>query len=276
MRKLIYFFFFAVVLILASCTYYQFHLESRSTVENKQPQGISVEEAPDFKAIKNLAQRKHAFFSYLKPGIRYENQRTQKERDFLLNSRKGIESGQLSQAEVQQLAELSLLYSVKIPVEGPDLVWLDRMLHKVDVLPEALVLIQAANESAWGTSRFAREANNYFGQWCYQKGCGLVPLARETGMTHEVAKFKSVQESIHRYFINVNRNRAYRELRNIRYQLRNEGEDLFSNQSAIQLTNGLTKYSERGVDYVKSLQAMVRHNQKYWEDAPEEAPKTVK
>ncbi|MDW6092939.1 glucosaminidase domain-containing protein [Vibrio rhizosphaerae] len=267
MRKLIYFFFSVVVLVLVSCTYYQLHIEAgRSTVESKQPQGIPVATAPNFKAFKTVEQKKHAFFHYLRPGIEYENHRTQKERDFLLNSKEDITSGSLSQAEIEQLAELSSLYSVKIPVEGPDLEWLDKMLHKVDVLPEALVLIQAANESAWGTSRFAKEGNNYFGQWCYQKGCGLVPLARGEGMAHEVAKFKSVQQSIHRYFINVNRNLAYRQLREIRYQLRSEGQDLLSTESAMQLTNGLTKYSERGAAYVKSLQTMIRHNQQYLQD----------
>ncbi|SHF18076.1 glucosaminidase domain-containing protein [Vibrio gazogenes] len=267
MRKLIYFFFSVVVLILVSCTYYQLQIEERrSTREGKQPQGIPVATAPKFKAFKNIEQRKHAFFHYLKPGIKYENHRVQKERDFLLNTKEDIKSGSLSQAEIEQLAELSSLYSVKIPVEGPNLKWLDKMLYKVDVLPEALVLIQAANESAWGTSRFAREANNYFGQWCYQKGCGLVPLARGEGMAHEVAKFKSVQQSIHRYFINVNRNLAYRKLREIRYQLRAKGQDLLSLESAMQLTNGLTKYSERGEAYVKSLQTMIRHNQKYLQD----------
>ncbi|WNJ95168.1 glucosaminidase domain-containing protein [Vibrio ruber] len=267
MRKLIYFFFSVVVLILVSCTYYQLHIEeSRSTIEDKEPQGIPVAKAPDFKAFKRIEQKKRAFFDYLRPGIEYENSRTRKEREFLLNSKADIESGSLSQAEVEQLGELSMLYSVKIPVEGPDAEWLDKMLHKVDVLPEALVLIQAANESAWGTSRFAKDANNYFGQWCYQKGCGLVPLARGEGMAHEVAKFKSVQQSIHRYFININRNLAYRKLREIRYQLRAEGKDLSSPESAMQLTNGLTKYSERGMAYVKSLQAMIRHNQQYLQD----------
>lgn len=33
-------------------------------------------------------------------------------------------------------------------------------------------------------------------------------------MIHEVAKFTSVQESIEGYFMNVNRNKAYEELRN--------------------------------------------------------------
>ncbi len=83
-------------------------------------------------------------------------------------------------------------------------------------------------------------------------------------MTHEVAKFKSVQESIHRYFMNVNRNAAYYDLRKIRYDLRKEQSDLLSVETAVALTNGLLKYSERGEDYVSDLQTMIRHNEKYW------------
>ncbi len=83
-------------------------------------------------------------------------------------------------------------------------------------------------------------------------------------MTHEVAKFSSVQESIHRYFMNVNRNNAYFDLREIRFELREDGADLLSTASAMEMSNGLLKYSERGKDYVQDLQAMIRHNEKYW------------
>ena len=66
--------------------------------------------------------------------------------------------------------------------------------------------------------------------------------------------------------MNVNRNRAYEELREIRYQRHLRGESLTDTDAAIALTNGLLKYSERGEAYVKDLQAMIRHNQAFWED----------
>jgi Bax protein len=139
------------------------------------------------------------------------------------------------------------------------------MLSRVNVLPKALVLTQAANESAWGTSRFATKANNYFGHWCYTKGCGLVPRQRNEGSSHEVATFSSSQESVHRYFMNLNRNRAYADLRAIRAKLAAQGDNLLTTASATELTNGLLKYSERGSDYVTDLQAMIRHNEVYWQ-----------
>lgn len=42
------------------------------------------------------------------------------------------------------------LYSLPVPSSGLDQSWLTEMLNRVNVLPEALVLTQAANESAWG------------------------------------------------------------------------------------------------------------------------------
>ena len=53
--------------------------------------------------------------------------------------------------------------------------WFNEMLKRVDIIPISLVLAQAANESSWGESRFAKKGNNYFGMWCYTPKCGIVP-----------------------------------------------------------------------------------------------------
>ena len=218
---------------------------------------------PNFAAIEDTNAKKKAFFDYLRPSINLENRRISKERAFL----KSLADKKVTNADSEDKAyanRLAKLYSLPLPTAGINDVWLNEMLSRVNVLPEALVLTQAANESAWGTSRFATAANNYFGHWCYSKGCGLVPLQRNEGSTHEVAKFSSSQESVHRYFMNLNRNKAYQDLRAIRAQLDEQGEDLLTFGAATELTQGLLKYSERGADYVTDLQAMIRHNKVYW------------
>ncbi|ROR26980.1 glucosaminidase domain-containing protein [Vibrio crassostreae] len=218
---------------------------------------------PNFAAIEDVNEKKDTFFSFLRPSINIENKRITKERAFLT---KLSESGlnKIDSEDASYAKRLGKLYSLPVPSEGLDLAWLTEMLNRVNVLPEALVLTQAANESAWGTSRFATKANNYFGHWCYTKGCGLVPLQRNEGSSHEVATFSSSQESVHRYFMNLNRNRAYADLRAIRAKLAAQGDDLLTTETATELTNGLLKYSERGSDYVTDLQAMIRHNELYW------------
>ncbi|MFM9673737.1 glucosaminidase domain-containing protein, partial [Streptomyces galilaeus] len=81
-------------------------------------------------------------------------------------------------------------------------------LRRVDIIPKELALMQAANESAWGTSRFARIGLNFFGQWCYSQGCGMIPNRRNSGAAHEVAAFKSVRDAVSSYFKNINTHAA--------------------------------------------------------------------
>ena len=262
--------------LIASCSFYSYEKnEAQERERIKQTQtteqsisfdGHSVGQAPDFSAITNVTAKKQAFFDYMRPGIAFENQRILNERRRLDKIQVNFQADRLSNDDESYAKQLGKLYNVDLDSNGISQQWLDQMFHRIDVIPEALVLVQGANESAWGTSRFATQANNYFGQWCYSSGCGLVPLQRGEGMTHEVEKFSSVQQSIQGYFMNVNRNRAYEELREIRYQRHLRGESLTDINAAIALTNGLLKYSERGEAYVKDLQMMIRHNQAFWED----------
>ncbi|MDV7104345.1 glucosaminidase domain-containing protein [Vibrio sp. TH_r3] len=236
-----------------------------SSVVNRDSTSTHVlGDAPDFTAITDVNDKKASFFDYLTPSIAAENQRVEQEREKLIAIEKAFQADKIDGSDKKYAAKIADKYNAPLPKDGVTQIWLDEMLMKVNVLPKALVLTQAANESAWGTSRFAIEANNYFGQWCYQENCGLVPLKRVEGATHEVAKFSSVSESVHGYFMNVNRNAAYADLRKIRAQLSAQEEDLLSQATAHKLTKGLLRYSERGQDYVNDLQSMIRANAQYW------------
>ncbi|MDX1301781.1 glucosaminidase domain-containing protein [Photobacterium sp.] len=216
---------------------------------------------PDFAVIEDVNQKKQSFFDHLRPAVVQENKRVSEERDFLLKlkskaeSEKAIDSKQLVYA-----TKLGNMYQLPLNSDSVTNDWLSLMLLRVDVLPEELVLSQAANESAWGTSRFAVDGNNYFGQWCYREGCGLVPASRTEGFTHEVAVFDSAYQSVNAYFMNLNRNNAYTELRQIRAEQRTAGQTI----TGTKLAEGLSRYSERGHEYIDEIQSMIRHNNKYW------------
>lgn len=60
--------------------------------------------------------------------------------------------------------------------------------------------------------------------------------------------------------MNVNRNRAYADLRDIRAAQRRTGQMI----EGTKLAEGLSRYSERGQAYVDEIQSMIRHNNKYW------------
>ena len=120
----------------------------------------------------------------------------------------------------------------------------------------SLALAQSANESAWGTSRFALKANNLFGQWCFSKGCGIVPLSRPVGAKFEMAKFTNPEQSVVAYMHNLNTNRAYINFRKMRKNMRGMNVPL----SGAVLAEGLISYSQRRGAYIKELQAMIRVN----------------
>jgi len=132
----------------------------------------------------------------------------------------------------------------------------NRLLRRVDIIPSSLALAQAANESAWGTSRFAVEGNNFYGQWCYTEGCGIVPARRIAGENHEVKSFDSVFESVKAYIMNLNTFPNYQKLRDIRQQVRQGGRSI----DGISLSEGLDTYSSRGDDYIFELQSMIYSN----------------
>lgn len=210
---------------------------------------------PDFAAYANVQAKKQAFFDFMLPKVRASNEKILNLRDELINIDHRLNAnGMLADDDLETLAHLVRRYRVRNVADESAAI--DALLLKIDVVPESLVLAQAANESGWGTSRFARKANNMFGVWCFSKGCGLTPLSRTEGLSHEVAAYDSVQASVDAYIHTINSNPAYIMLREIRAENRAEAEYL----SGVALAEGLEKYSERGEDYVREIQAMIRHN----------------
>jgi len=196
---------------------------------------------PSFNSIEDTSVRKEVFFNYLLPAIYEKNAEIIALRESILNN-------ELSSSELDKLATK---YRLKKPATIEDL------LTVIDILPPSLVLAQAANESNWGRSRFAEDFNNYFGIWCFVKGCGTVPKRRNANANHEVANFNSLKDCIDYYVLTINRNYAYQDLRLIRKAYRDELKPL----SGIALAEGLSNYAFPGDEYISSIQSVIRYNQ---------------
>jgi len=212
-------------------------------------------ELPEMAAIENVQKKKDTFFEFLKPIVESINQRIQAERAWLKVVEQSVQAGKPLQYWQKHLMEDFLeYYKVDEPVGSPES--FAELFNRIDTIPSSLVLAQAANESAWGTSRFAVEGNNLFGQWCFVKGCGLVPSGRETDASHEVKVFDSVAESVEAYFRNINTHAQYASLRSIRAELRSLSLPLDS----MDLAWGLEGYSSRGELYIQELIDMIQYN----------------
>lgn len=260
-----------------------------------QEEAEFIVEVPDFTIYDQVDERKSAFFAFMMDFVESENARIAAVREELLPMWGVLNHGhELTEIEETRLYDIAKGFGFRNEVEamiaarniensdpaaaeGDEQQALSEdaerilaagevlsqyeltkeLIRRVDVIPTSLVLAQAANESAWGTSRFAREGNNIFGQWCFDEGCGLVPNRRGEDASHEVRAFASVEAAVRAYFRNLNTHPSYEDLRTLRASMRMQGLPL----NSMVLARGLTRYSERGMDYVLELQDMIRINE---------------
>jgi Bax protein len=202
----------------------------------------------DMSNIKGVSDKKRRFFDFMRPIINDENAKILKLREKLFAAKEHNNNKRF-------VAHVAKTYSVNWDHEKEN--W-DKLLERVDTIALELSLAQSADESAWGQSRFAQQGNNFFGQWCYTKGCGIIPSERNRGSTHEVARFNSVNDSVRSYIKTINTGSVYWPLRKIRRKAREQNKPV----SAYELAAGLIKYSQRREAYVKEVRSMIRMNKK--------------
>lgn len=212
----------------------------------------SDSQLPDLASAADVAEKKATFFGFVLPLVETENQR-------IALIRQELETfaalAELNDDQRLWLDDVALHYRIKNGSESHQQL-ISVLLRRVDTVPPSLALAQSANESAWGVSRFARKGNNLFGQWCFKRGCGLVPSSRNEGAVHEVAVFDNPGKSVESYIHNLNSNAAYQEFRKERKQQREQNRLL----SGSVLAGGLLMYSARGSEYVDELRAMIKTN----------------
>ena len=208
---------------------------------------------PDFSRFERPVELKKAFFDYMEPVVEAQADRVRKQRDMVLTIADRFESsGELSFYHRWRLDGLARQY--RVPEDLPVKEKIEALRQRVDVVPLELALVQAAKESAWGRSRFAIRANNLFGHWCFDPGCGLVPQDRAAGKKHQLKTYDSVGDAIANYMHNLNTHPRYLRFRQLRTQLRESGEEV----TGIKVADGLLYYSERRQTYIREVKAMIR------------------
>jgi len=212
---------------------------------------------PDFASIADMDARKEAFFAFLEPHIEAANRRIQADRARLEALLRQRARAPLNRREAAWLDLLAQDYRHEFDSPGrPDTAAIRELLLRVDRIPPSLALAQAALESGWGTSRFAREGNNLFGIWCYTPGCGIVPRNRPAGATYEVARYRSPRDCFLDYIRLLNSNPAYAPLWELRQQLRAEQLPV----TGMLLADGLERYSDEGARYIAKVRSVIQSN----------------
>ena len=208
-------------------------------------------------AILPVNDKKELFYRSLLPLILYSNETILENRSLLEKIPAVPED-----SEREWLAGLAVNYGLlkegeALPQGDALSAIIARLMVRVDAVPPSLALGQAAYESGYGTSRFAREGNALFGQWTYG-GKGMQPKQKRASKgNYGVAAYDWPLESVRGYMRNLNTHRAYQKLRDKRAAARSKGQG----PTGAELADTLTSYSERGAEYVKSLKGIMRTNE---------------
>ena len=137
-------------------------------------------------------------------------------------------------------------------IEDQDLA---KLKMRMDIVPVSIAIAQAANESGWGTSRFALEGNALFGQWTWSKK-GITPKDKDPNQTHKILQFQILKASVRAYKNNLNTHNAYKEFREVRAQLRQEGKQIIG----LDLTKYIKNYAAIGEKYVAIINGIIEQN----------------
>ena len=132
---------------------------------------------------------------------------------------------------------------------------LAKLKMRMDIIPVSIALAQAANESGWGTSRFALEGNALFGQWTWSKK-GILPKNQDPDQTHKIMQFQILKASVRAYKNNLNTHNAYKEFREVRARLRQDEKQI----TGLDLTKYLKNYAAIGEKYVAILEDIIKRN----------------
>ena len=222
----------------------QYDLKSVRAGEKVKP--IYITKLPrDLKSLGDTKQKRELFIKILLPLILNENNKITEDRKRLF---KILNKNFNSPGERVWLKRRFKEYKIK----DQDL---SKLKMRMDIIPVSIALAQAANESGWGTSRFALEGNALFGQWTWSKK-GLLPKDKDPDQTHKIMQFQVLKASVRAYKNNLNTHNAYREFREARAKLR-ENENSINGR---ELTQYLKNYASIGEKYVAILNDIIERN----------------
>ncbi len=229
------------------------HPTIKSNIENQTNINIvSYLSDSDFDYLKH---DKKEFVKMVLPIIINENQKILTTRNLLMDFKMKLQTFKtLNNKEINELNKIANMFNIKHS-QKHKLDLINEILYNVDIIPNSIALAQAAIESGWGKSRFAREYNALFGEYTYDQNKGVVPLDRELGAKHLIKSFSSYDNSVSSYFKNINSHFAYKAFREVRNVMRIQNN--FSDTNL--LISKLNSYAEDD-KYIEILDMVIQKN----------------
>jgi len=199
----------------------------------------------DLKYLGDTKKKRELFIKIVLPLILSENEKIQDDREKLF---KILSKNFNTVGERVWLKRRFKEYKI----EDQDLA---KLKMRMDIIPVSIALAQAANESGWGTSRFALEGNALFGQWTWSKK-GISPKNKDPDQSHKILQFQILKASVRAYKNNLNTHNAYQEFREVRAKLRQSGTKI----TGLALVPYIKNYAAIGEKYVVIIENIIVNN----------------
>ena len=199
----------------------------------------------DLKTLGDTRKKRELFIKIILPLILDENEKITEDRKKLF---KILAKNFNSPGEKVWLKRRFKEYKI----EDQDL---SKLKMRMDIIPVSIALAQAANETGWGTSRFALEGNALFGQWTWSKK-GITPKDKDPNQSHKILQFQILKASVRAYKNNLNTHNAYKEFREVRAKLRQS----VTKVTGLALIKYLKNYSEIGIKYTEIIEGIMVQN----------------
>ena len=199
----------------------------------------------DIKTLGDTKTKRELFIKIVLPLILYENEKIIDDRKRLF---KILGKNFNSPGEKVWLNRRFKEYKI----EDKDLA---ELKMRMDIIPVSIAVAQAANESGWGTSRFALEGNALFGQWTWSKK-GISPKNKDPDQSHKILQFQILKASVRAYKNNLNTHNAYKEFREVRAKLRQSGTTI----TGLALIKYLKRYASIGEKYTELIEGIMVQN----------------
>ncbi|MBI4793047.1 MAG: glucosaminidase domain-containing protein [Deltaproteobacteria bacterium] len=205
----------------------------------------------------SVAARKSLFYRTMLPLVLRVNEQITAERNHLQfladRYREGDHPGREDLAWLENLAQR---YKVLRETESVDVTeeFFRKIYLRVDTIPVSMALGQMAYESGYATSRFTGQGNALFGQRCWGDD-GMMP---DDKGGYRIADFPTLIDSIKAYAMNINTHEAYTNFRLARAEQRREKKNFLDGYS---LVATLDLYSEKGQEYIETLQGIIGQNE---------------
>jgi len=97
--------------------------------------------------------------------------------------------------------------------------WVEKDKNKFQIVPREIIIAQAVIESDYGTSRFAKEANNLFGIRTYDLSLPHVKPLNQPESKFGLKKYKDKCDSVVDYYKVINNGHAFERFREVKYQM---------------------------------------------------------